>query len=220
MSHSSVDVLVKSLENLGNSIENNTQPNQAQLIEWKEKLINLYDKLVLMEWESTRSTPTSSKETIEQETLMTSEPRKASDPAPVSPKPAAPEKEPVESEVTAASEEAQSSDLFTKLASKHQAESLNEQFETAASNLAEELKSSPIKDLKSAIGVNQRVTFIFELFENDSANFDSALNKINAFGDFNEAEQYIATELWSKYRWDEKEPLATEFKELVKRRFS
>ena len=218
MSSSSVDDLLKSLENLKNSIENTTPPNQAQLIEWKEKILNLYDKLVLMEWESTSSDPSLSQKSTEQEAVITSEPLDASDPEPLSPEP--PGNEPFPSSLTAVSEETKTSDLFTKLASKHQTESLNEQFETVASNLADELKSSPIKDLKAAIGVNQRVTFIFELFENDSANFDSALSKLDAFGDLKEAEQYITTELRSKYQWDEKESLATEFRELVKRRYS
>ena len=99
--------------------------------------------------------------------------------------------------------------------------SLNEKFSGMQNkqSLSDKLKLTPVKDLKSAIGLNQKVTFINVLFKGSDKDFKSAISAINNFGHFSEAKIYISNNLSSKYNWDEQNETVTEFMQLVQRRF-
>ena len=47
--------------------------------------------------------------------------------------------------------------------------------------VADKLSRQPIKDLKSAIGLNQKFLFMNDLFEGENELFNNAINKINSF---------------------------------------
>ncbi|MGN1210522.1 MAG: hypothetical protein ACI4TM_02470 [Candidatus Cryptobacteroides sp.] len=50
-----------------------------------------------------------------------------------------------------------------------------------------------VKDVRSAISLNDRVLFINSLFGEDPMKFQSALNAINSMTDFSEAENFLMT---------------------------
>ena len=77
-----------------------------------------------------------------------------------------------------------------------------------------------IKDLRSAIGINDKFQFIQELFGGDEKSFEVAIKTINAFKIFPEAQFYIKRELREKNNWDEENVVVKQFDQLVKRRFS
>lgn len=85
--------------------------------------------------------------------------------------------------------------------------------------VADQIALEPIKDLKSAIGINDRFQFIQELFEGDEKLFESSIKAINAFHIFAEAQFYVK-KLKVNHHWDEESKSVKLFDQLVKRRFS
>jgi N-methylhydantoinase A/oxoprolinase/acetone carboxylase beta subunit len=82
------------------------------------------------------------------------------------------------------------------------------------------LVMEPIKDLRSAIGINDKFQFIQELFGGDEKSFEVGIKTINAFKIFPEAQFYIKRELREKNNWDEESNVVKQFDQLIKRRFS
>jgi hypothetical protein len=78
----------------------------------------------------------------------------------------------------------------------------------------------PIKNLASAIGINDKFLFIETLFLGDEKGFEESIKTINAFKIFQEAQFWIKQELRIKNNWDEASPIVHQFDQLVKRRFS
>ena len=83
--------------------------------------------------------------------------------------------------------------------------------------VADKLSRQPIRDLKSAIGLNQKFLFINDLFEGENKIFNSAINKINSFNSLPEAIAFIDSDLSSN--WDKENSSVLNFMDLVKRRF-
>jgi hypothetical protein len=100
------------------------------------------------------------------------------------------------------------------------ATSLNESLKTAKTELADTLTGSPIKDLKKAIGVNDKFLFINELFRGDEAMYERSLKTINNFNVFQEAEYWIVRELKIKLAWEDSKETTKHFFQLVRRRFA
>lgn len=98
--------------------------------------------------------------------------------------------------------------------------SLNDQLATSKPELAEQLSAQPIKDLRKAIGVNDRYVFINELFRGDEIMYERSIKTINNFSILAEAEYWIQRELKIKLGWDDAMPAVAQFYALVKRRFS
>lgn len=99
--------------------------------------------------------------------------------------------------------------------------SLNESLKyNQNTELTEMLSNEPIKDLKKAIGINDRFLFINELFNGDEVMFERSIKTINSFSIYPEAEYWIRRELKLKLTWDEKNPIVKQFDQLCKRRFS
>lgn len=98
--------------------------------------------------------------------------------------------------------------------------SLNDRFVHSVPELSETLKEHSVKDLRKAIGVNDRYLFINDLFRGDEAMYDRSIKTINGFDAAEEAEQWIMRELKVKLGWDEETPAVQQFDYLVKRRFS
>ncbi len=98
--------------------------------------------------------------------------------------------------------------------------SLNDRLRAAQKELSEQLQESPIRDLRKAIGINDRYVFINELFGGDEAMFERSLKTLNAFSIRPEAEFWMQRELQVKLGWKEDDPLAVQFIQLVRRRFS
>jgi hypothetical protein len=99
-------------------------------------------------------------------------------------------------------------------------ESLNDRLKESKIELSQSLTSTPIKDLKKAIGVNDRFLFINELFRGDEAMYERSIKTIQNFSIFAEAEFWIRRELKVKIGWHDSHPVVKQFDQLVKRRFS
>jgi hypothetical protein len=102
---------------------------------------------------------------------------------------------------------------------EHQAESLNDRLRQEKTEVVEVLKHEPIKDLRKAIGINDRFVFINDLFRGDEAMYERSIKTINSFHIFPEAEYWIARELIVKLGWDKDSEIVRHFIHLVKRRF-
>ena len=97
--------------------------------------------------------------------------------------------------------------------------SLNDKLNDPRTELADRLQDSPVKDIKKAIGVNDRFIFIMELFRGDEAMYERSLKTINHFMIFPEAEFWIQRELKLKLGWNEDHPAVQQFDQIVRRRF-
>ena len=82
------------------------------------------------------------------------------------------------------------------------------------------LQGTPVKDLRKAIGINDRYLFINELFRGDENMYERSLKTINGFNIYPEAEYWIQRELKVKLGWLEEQEAVKVFDQLVKRRFS
>lgn len=98
--------------------------------------------------------------------------------------------------------------------------SLNDSLKTQVVEVGHILTEAPIRDLKKAIGINDRFVFISELFRGDENMYERSIKTINGFRIFAEAEYWIERELKVKLGWDTEKPSARHFYQLVKRRFS
>jgi hypothetical protein len=82
------------------------------------------------------------------------------------------------------------------------------------------LKASPVKELRKAIGVNDRFVFINELFRGDEPMYERSIKTINNFRILPEAEYWMERELKIKLGWDDSREIVQHFYQLVRRRFS
>lgn len=96
---------------------------------------------------------------------------------------------------------------------------LNEKLKSNQNELGNLLKNSPIKDLKKAIGINDRYRFINELFRGDESMFERSIKTINGFSVFGEAEVWIKRELKTKLGWEDDNETTQLFDHFVNRRF-
>jgi hypothetical protein len=99
-------------------------------------------------------------------------------------------------------------------------ESLNDKLKQGKTELVEILKETPVKDLRKAVGINDRFLFINELFRGDETMYERSIKTINSFNIYAEAEYWISRELKVKLGWNNEQPSVQHFDQLVKRRFS
>lgn len=98
--------------------------------------------------------------------------------------------------------------------------SLNDKLKENTRELSSRLIESPVKDLKKAIGVNDRFLFISELFRGDEAMYERSIKTINSFTIWPEAEYWIKRELKIKIGWSDDNGTVKQFDQLIRRRFS
>jgi hypothetical protein len=98
--------------------------------------------------------------------------------------------------------------------------SLNDKLKEHKIEVGHVVADHPIKDLKKAIGINDRQIFINELFRGDEVMYERSLKTINGFRIFAEAEYWIERELKVKLGWEEHKDTTRHFYQLIKRRFS
>ena len=78
-----------------------------------------------------------------------------------------------------------------------------------------DMPGTPVRDIRSAISLNDRVIFINLLFNEDAQAFVDALSRINSMATLDEAVDYICTEFPS---WDLNSELAYRFMMAVRRK--
>lgn len=101
-----------------------------------------------------------------------------------------------------------------------EAPSIHDQLKQEENNIATGFQETPIRDLKKAIGINDRYLFINELFRGDETMYERSLKTINGFAIFPEAQYWIQRELKVKLGWNDRSETVDHFHQLVKRRFA
>lgn len=97
---------------------------------------------------------------------------------------------------------------------------INEIHSKKSIEISQHLQEASIKDLRKAIGINDKYLFINELFGGDEKLFENSIKTINQFNIFAEADFWIKKELVAVKKWNLDLPVVEQFMLLVKRRFS
>ncbi|MEY2917450.1 MAG: hypothetical protein RIS73_1164 [Bacteroidota bacterium] len=98
--------------------------------------------------------------------------------------------------------------------------SLNDKLKQSKIDLGDTLTEMHIRDLKKAIGINDRFLYINELFRGDETMYERSIKTINSFSILPEAEYWIQRELKTKIGWNDSNETVKQFNQLVKRRFT
>jgi hypothetical protein len=77
----------------------------------------------------------------------------------------------------------------------------------------------PITDLKSAINLNDKLLYIKDLFNGYSLAYSEAIEIVNRFNTYEEAERFLKTNYVAKNNWESKPATAEKFYGLLKRRY-
>lgn len=124
-----------------------------------------------------------------------------------------------EQSVVATSDDANSAKMHTiadtfKAPEKSLSDSLTE---TKSSVLGSRVILQPISDLASAIGLNDKFTFISELFNNNPPAYDEAVMRINRAVNYDEGMWILKS--YNNSSWEVNQETANRFKDFIKRRF-
>lgn len=89
-------------------------------------------------------------------------------------------------------------------------------------DLSGKLESTPIKEIATAFGLNERIVCQNVLFNGDKQMFDLTVEKLNGMNSYQEATQYLCREIVDRYDWmnENKIKNAQIFLKLVRRRYS
>jgi hypothetical protein len=98
--------------------------------------------------------------------------------------------------------------------------SLNERFQQGQVELADKLGEMPVKDLRHAIGINDKFQFIQELFRGDIDTYERSVKTINEFNFLQEAEYWIERELKIRQGWEDNNHVVKQFYAIVRKRFT
>jgi len=91
-------------------------------------------------------------------------------------------------------------------------ESLKQQ--VSSKDLSSKLKSQPIPDIGAAMGLNEKFSFIQELFNNDPDKFTETINILNHASNFNEAYSYLS----DNFNWDMDDSQVQKLLDLTRRK--
>ncbi|WP_295721610.1 hypothetical protein [Mucilaginibacter sp.] len=85
--------------------------------------------------------------------------------------------------------------------------------------LSAQVNALPVNDLKSAINLNDKLLYIKDLFNGYSLAYSEAIEIVNRFNTFEEAERFLKTNYVAKNNWDSKAATAEKFYALLRRRY-
>lgn len=86
-------------------------------------------------------------------------------------------------------------------------------------NTSQPANALPITDLKSAINLNDKLLYIKDLFNGYSLAYSEAIEIVNRFNTFEEAERFLKTNYVAKNNWESKPTTSEKFYALLKRRY-
>ncbi|WP_375436811.1 hypothetical protein [uncultured Hymenobacter sp.] len=135
----------------------------------------------------------------------------------------APEGEPAAALEVAAKTEAPSTvvPLYEKLkANQPTGQTLSETLrpERPAATLAEQ--APKVETLREAISINQRFSFINELFGGENMEYHAAIQHLDTLPDAESARRYVSQQLASKYDWTRKDEHVNKLLKLIDRKFA
>ena len=76
----------------------------------------------------------------------------------------------------------------------------------------------PVSNIKGSIGINEKFAYLKELFKNNVNDYNEALDKLNNFDSYADAEDYFQ-ELKAKYNWDPESKSFQGLADLLNRRY-
>jgi hypothetical protein len=76
----------------------------------------------------------------------------------------------------------------------------------------------PVSNIKGSIGINEKFAYLKELFKNNVNDYNEALDKLNNFDSYGDAEDYFQ-ELKAKYSWDPESKSFQGLADLLNRRY-
>ncbi len=90
-----------------------------------------------------------------------------------------------------------------------------------ARELSEKLSELPIQDLGKAMGLNEKIFTINELFNGDQEAFKQTIQALNSLPSFEEAKNFLVREVAVRYNWahQDKKNKAKNFIKIVRRRY-
>lgn len=88
-----------------------------------------------------------------------------------------------------------------------------------SARIAERMQKKPIRDLKAAIGINERFLFINHLFAGDSGEYHKAIETVNTAPNIEAAKKFVQEQLIARYQWNLSGDPADAFMDLLERRF-
>ncbi len=100
---------------------------------------------------------------------------------------------------------------------------LTELFQTEKiSELSDKLSFSPISDLTKAMGLNEKIFTVNELFEGNNAEFQNLMVALNGLNSYDEAKSVLMSSVATKYEWSKpgKMKKARNFIKLIQRRYN
>ncbi|MGV3640291.1 MAG: hypothetical protein ACO1NZ_07215 [Adhaeribacter sp.] len=98
---------------------------------------------------------------------------------------------------------------------------LNERLaKPAGSSLAENQMEKKIESLKDSISINQRFSFINELFNGENLEYYQVIQKLDAFDNAEEARNFVTRDLSGRYNWSKKEEHVSKLLRLIERKFA
>lgn len=97
--------------------------------------------------------------------------------------------------------------------------SINEKLKRSGLELADKLKLTPIRDLKTFIGLNKRFAFTANLFNSNSIDYENAIDRINTSNNYDEAMAFVQSNLMPKYNWNLEDENFVDLHTFIVRRF-
>lgn len=93
--------------------------------------------------------------------------------------------------------------------------------ESNLNDLSQRFANAPIKDIAKAMGINERILTINELFKGDQQSFQSTADALNACANFEEAKAYLINGIATKNDWisNKRKKKAEVFIKLIRRRY-
>lgn len=87
------------------------------------------------------------------------------------------------------------------------------------STVASQISQRQIKDLKSMISLNDKLLFVRDLFNGYSLAYSEAIELLNRFDRIESAENFLKQNYAQKNNWNDKQPAADKFYEVLRDRF-
>ncbi len=86
-------------------------------------------------------------------------------------------------------------------------------------NIAEKLKETPISDIAKSIAISKKFEFINLLFDGKAEVYKNCIQTVQNSSSYNEAIDFIETNIVNAFDWQDHEKLAGEFFSFIRRRF-
>ncbi|MDB4924993.1 MAG: hypothetical protein JWR23_1049 [Mucilaginibacter sp.] len=91
---------------------------------------------------------------------------------------------------------------------------------SSKTNITEQAGTQPVTDLKQAITLNDKLLYVKDLFNGYSLAYSEAIEILNRFNTFEEADRFLNKNYVVKHNWEDKPETTGKFYALLKRRYS